>query len=248
MNFDPEGALLQVGADYGAMTGLFRQSVAEVTVLDEDANALETVKLRYPMARNIRLKQSTLAGYAAGLPQEDLYDYVVFAGTLRAPYEENIRAAKSLLKPDGVLIVAAANSLAMKYWAGTAREENALSKKKLLELLSGENTHFYYPMPDYRTPVSIYSDSYLPKKGDLTRVVPAYDYPRYHMMDMGEGFDEVCEAGVFDLYANSYLVFWSADRKRLHPKEDQIFIKYNKTRRETFQIKTAICTDRRMPG
>lgn len=250
-DFDPEGSLLQVGADYGAMTGLFRQSVGEVTVLDEDANSLETVRLRYPMARNIRYKNASLAVCAEEAREVEnaggkrkAYDYIVFAGTLCKPYEENIQAAKSLLKPDGVLIVAVANSLAMKYWAGTAREGNALSKKKLLELLSEESASFYYPMPDYRTPVSIYSDSYLPKKGDLTRVVPAYDYPKYHMMDMGEGFDEVCEADVFDLYANSYLVFWSQERKRLHPKEDQIFIKYNKTRKETFQIKTAICTDR----
>ena len=51
----------------------------------------------------------------------------------------------------------------------------------------------------------------LPKKGDLTRVTPAYDYPPYHLMEQGEKFDTVCEAGLFDLYANSYLVFWSAD-------------------------------------
>lgn len=241
-DFNPEAELLQVGADYGAMTGLFRGSVGQVTVLDADANALETVKLRYPVARNIRYVESALTTYAD--QAEAAYDYIVFAGTLQAPYEENIEAAKSLLKPDGVLIVAVANSLGMKYWAGSAREENALSKKRLKELLPEENSRFYYPMPDYRTPVSIYSDSYLPKKGDLTRTVPAYDYPSYHMMDMGEGFDEVCEAGLFDLYANSYLIFWSPDGKRLHPEEDQIFLKYNKTRKEAFQIKTAICTDR----
>lgn len=242
-DFRPDARLLQVGADYGAMTGLFRGSVEQVTVLDAEAEALETVKLRYPMARNIQYVAAELTEYAEAEAQA--FDYVVFAGTLAAPYEENIRAAKTLLKPDGVLIVAAANSLAMKYWAGTAREEHAISKTRLLELLSAEHSRFYYPMPDYRLPVSIYSDSYLPKKGDLTRTVPAYDYPKYHMMDMGEGFDEVCEAGHFDLYANSYLVFWSADVTRLYPEEDQIYIKYNKTRRETFQIKTAICTNRK---
>ena len=180
------------------------------------------------------------------------YDYVIFAGTLAAPYEEHIRAAKSLLKPTGILIVAAANALGMKYFAGTSEEENALTKRQLTELLCGEKEtqsmaeesgalKFYYPMPDYKTPVSIYSDAYLPKKGDLTRVTPAYDYPPYHMMEMGEKFDTVCEAGLFDLYANSYLVFWSADPKQLHKDDERIFIKYNKTRREEFQIKTCIC-------
>lgn len=244
-DFDPAAELLQVGADYGAMTGLFRGSVAQVTVLDEDKKALETVKQRYPAAANISYVCGTLTEYAKQQAGEGKrYDYVVMAGTLQAPYEENIQRAKSLLKPDGVLIAAAANALGMKYWAGAKREEDALTKNRLKALMGDEadgQLRFYYPMPDYRTPVSIYSDEYLPKKGDLTRVTPAYDYPPYHMMNMGEGFDTVCEDGVFDLYANSYLVFWSRKQEKIRPEEDRIYIKYNKTRNERFQIRTSIC-------
>lgn len=250
--FEPEAELLQVGADYGAMTGLFRTSVAEVTVLDADEQALKTVEMRYPGAANIRYERKTLTAYAeseqkkAGMQNSGKrFDYVVIAGTLQAPYEENIDAARTLLKPDGVLILASANALGMKYFAGSREEECELTKPELMKLLTGQ-PRFYYPMPDYRTPVSIYSDRYLPKKGDLTRVTPAYDYPCYHMMDMGEKFDVVCEAGLFDLYANSYLVFWSPDPERLKSgaaadSNERIFIKYNKTRREEFQIKTCIC-------
>ena len=72
-------------------------------------------------------------------------------------------------------------------------------------------------------------------------MIPAYDYPQYHVMDMGEGFDAVCEDGKFDLYANSYLVFWSADEEKLRRQSERIYIKYNKTRKEEFQIKTCIC-------
>lgn len=104
--------------------------------------------------------------------------------------------------------MALANALGMKYFAGTVEEENALTKRQLAELLCGDKEtqsmadesgtlKFYYPMPDYKTPVSIYSDAYLPKKGDLTRVTPAYDYPPYHLMEQGEKFDTVCEAGLF---------------------------------------------------
>ena len=255
-DFKSDASLLQVGADYGAMTGLFRRSVSRVTVLDESKKALETVQMRYPGAPNIRYEEGTLSDYAQkhkkeaedAQKSEQKYDYIVFAGTLEAPYEEQIQTAKSLLAPDGVLIIAVANTLGMKYFAGSREDENALSKKQILELLYGiEKTvsmsgraEFYYPMPDYRTPVSIYSDQYLPKKGDLTRVTPAYDYPPYHMMDMGEKFDEVCEAGVFDLYANSYLVFWQANAS-MQASDRRIYIKYNKTRREQFQIKTCIC-------
>lgn len=241
--FHPEGELLQVGADYGAMTGLFRTSVAQVTVVDEDANALRTVELRYPGAANIRYENSSLSDLkekrSAGGEKTEGFDYVVFAGTLQAPYEEQLQAAKALLKPDGVLIAAVPNALGMKYFAGTAEEANAMTKTQLAQLLPGGR--FYYPMPDYRTPVSIYSDQYLPKKGDMTRVTPAYDYPGYHMMDMGEKFDTACEAGLFDLYANSYLVFWSSSPERLEKGEEPVYVKYNKTRKEIFQIKTCIC-------
>jgi len=287
-DFEPEAKILQVGADYGAMTGFFCSCAGNVTVLDEDAASLETVKLRLPGRQNLICVQDSLMGYAQKLAEKvtanladtavnmavaaaqaeaaggamaagrGTYDYVIMAGTLEAPYEENIRAAKSLLKENGVLIVAAENALGMKYWAGSHKSENALTKRQLTALLGGRQERdvgqersgrqedagslkFYYPMPDYRTPISIYTDRYLPKKGDLTRVTPAYDYPRYHMMDMGEGFDAVCDDGLFDLYANSYLVFWSADAKRLAAEQERIFIKYNKTRREQFQIKTCIC-------
>ncbi len=244
-DFNPEGTLLQVGADYGAMTGLFRTCVKQVTVLDEEESALETVRMRNPGAANIRYERGSLREYRdrAG---DKRYDYVVFAGTLFAPYRENIEAAKALLKDSGVLIVAAANALGMKYFAGSREEENALTKKQLSELLEEKESgrmrmRFYYPMPDYRTPTGIYSDFYLPKKGDLTRVTPAYDYPPYHMMDMGEKFDAVCEAELFDQYANSYLVFWSRDSRQIGGSDIRIYIKYNKTRREEFQIRTCIC-------
>ncbi|MGL5434831.1 MAG: glycosyltransferase [Lachnospiraceae bacterium] len=240
--FDPKAALLQVGADYGAMTGLYSETVRTVTVLDGDQNALDTAALRHSDKENIAYVKDSLVRFAAD-PGSPGFDYVVIAGMLKAPYEENIRAAKALLKPDGVLIVAAANPLGMKYLAGTEKEPDGLSKQTLVKLL-GDDSRFYYPMPDYRTPVSIYSDEYPPGKGDMTRVVPAYDYPRFHLMDMGESFDTVCEDGLFEWYANSYLVFWSPRREKLRPEEDRIFIKYNKTRNESFQIKTCICENR----
>ena len=238
-DFDPQASLLQVGADYGAMTGLFRTRVAEVVVLDPDQAALDTVEQRCPGAANVRCHCGQLTRYAAQGAGEKRFDYVVFAGTLSAPYEAQIQAAKALLKPEGVLIVAAANPLGMKYLAGSRDEENGLTGPQLKTLLAGGQ--FYYPMPDYRTPVSIYSDRYLPKKGDLTRVTPAYDYPPYHMVDMGAKFDTVCEAGMFPQYANSYLVFWSENPAKIQGSVERVFIKYNKTRKDIFQIKTCIC-------
>lgn len=283
-DFDPEAELLQVGADYGAMTGLFLSSVAKVTVLDEDAKALKTVQIRFPDAANVEYVQGSLTEYAGqnlGEPAQESranpeavretarsshgcrrYDYVTLVGQDADISPETIQAAKKLLKPHGVLIAAVPNALGMKYFAGTTPEPNSLTRSQVERLFMepeeqgvpekeaalpaegfGRDSalRFFYPMPDYRTPITIYSDDYLPKKGDLTKTMYAYDYPRYHTMDMGERFDLVCGEGMFAQYANSYLVFWSRDREKLYPEENRIFIKYNKTRKEAFQIRTCIC-------
>lgn len=239
--FEPEAELLQVGADYGAMTGLYHTSVKKVTVLDTDEKALETVRMRCSIAMNVEYVKNDLTGFAAAEPNRS-FDYVVMAGSKSERVTASqIDAAKALLKPDGVLILAVPNALGIKYLAGVQAEEHGLTKCQIVSLLGSEaDMKFYYPMPDYRTPISIYSDEYLPKKGDLTRVIPAYDYPRYHTIDMGEKLDLTCESGMFDQYANSYLVFWCADAKKLNQAAERAFIKYNKTRKEQFQIMTAI--------
>ncbi|MEW3562678.1 class I SAM-dependent methyltransferase, partial [Enterococcus avium] len=84
------------------------------------------------------------------------------------------------------------------------------TKKNLEELLAGGS--FYYPMPDYKLPSVIYSDRYLPKKGDLTGMPALYDYPEYLLMDVGAAYDAVCEDGQFENFANSFLVIWSAHK------------------------------------
>ncbi|MGN0158008.1 MAG: glycosyltransferase [Brotaphodocola sp.] len=241
--FEQKAELLQIGADYGAMTGLYCTSVSRVTVLDTEEKALETARMRCFFAGNVEYVKQDVMGFASADPQKT-FDYVVMTGGKTERVEpEQIAAAKKLLKADGVLILAVPNALGMKYLAGAQSEEHSLTKQQIKSLLGdAKNMKFYYPMPDYRTPISIYSDAYLPKKGDLTRVIPAYDYPRYHTIDMGEKLDLACESGVFDQYANSYLVFWSKDTKKLNQITERAFIKYNKTRKEQFQIMTVIGT------
>lgn len=201
--FAPDASLLQVGSDYGALTGLYSRRVREVTVLDPDKNNLSVNRMRYEDRKNIRY----IAGNLSSLGGET-FDYVVFVGSLTRPYEEQIEKAKSLLNPGGKLILAVCSRLGLKYQAGARPDETRLSREEVLELL-GENVEMYYPMPDYRIPITLYSDTYLPGKGDLTHAVLAYDYPKYLRFDLGKMYDEVCEGKQFETFANSFLAIWS---------------------------------------
>ena len=206
-DFNPEAKLLSVGADYGALTGLYSKRVKEVVVLEPLEAQVDIVKTRYPEADNISFAAETLVKHAG--THAETYDYVMMIGSLEAPYGETLAAAKSLVKPGGSLVLAVCNKFGMKYWAGCRREENSLSRKELVSLIGSDGeASWYYPMPDYKIPITVYSETYLPGKGDLTHTITAYDYPKYLRMDIGEKYDEVCEDGEFEQYANSYLVIW----------------------------------------
>ncbi len=207
--FKPEGCLLQVGSDYGALTGLYSRRVSQVTVLEEQKENLEVNKLRHEHRNNIRYVQGNLESF-----HDTAYDYVVLVGSMTEDYKNQIQQAKHFLKPDGVLILAVCNRLGLKYQAGAQPDQVSLYREELVSLLCGDNRDqgsavFYYPMPDYRLPMTIYSDSYLPVKGDLTHTILAYDYPKYIRFDLGKMYDQVCEAGEFPNFANSFLTIWS---------------------------------------
>lgn len=262
--FHPDGRLLQVGSDYGALTGVYSKKTALVDVLDESEEDLKVNWLRHVQIegrQNINYYTGDIEAYLDSMCQEG-YDYIVFAGSLKEDGRRQIQAARRLLKPQGQLIIAVCNPFGMKYWAGASKDRFSFSKNQLEKLLSGDDgkgqLKFYYPMPDYKLPVTIYSDQYLPAKGDLTDTITAYDYPRYLLMDVGASYDAVCEDGQFDRFANSFLAVWTKDKEdtggeitkkaregdRENPWEIQ-YVKYNRTRRECFQIKTVIKGDGR---
>lgn len=207
--FEPSASLLQAGSDYGALTGLYSRRVSHVTVLDLNQNNLSFNRLRHQDRNNIRYVNGDFDSI-----HQETFDYVVMTGSLKEPVKEQIEKAKNLLKPGGKLIISVCNRLGLKYQAGAVPDKIRLSRTELMELLCGKEqaegeVSFYYPMPDYKLPVTLYSDAYLPAKGDLTHAILAYDYPKYLRFDLGKMFDEVCEGKQFETFANSFLTIWS---------------------------------------
>lgn len=210
--FRAEGSLLEVGSDYGALTGLYSRKVNEVVVLEESLDSLEAGRIRHGEVDNVLYVEASLEGYARN--QESTkgkrFDYVMMIGSLEPDCEPQIAAAKALLKPGGELILAVCNPFGIKYWAGAERDSVSFSKKGITRLLGGGRgeLEFYYPMPDYKLPITIYSQSYLPAKGDWTNTLTAYDYPEYMLLDVDAAYDAVCEDGQFEQFANSFLTIW----------------------------------------
>ena len=65
---------------------------------------------------------------------------------------------------------------------------------------------FYYPYPDYKLPMQIYSDDYLPKVGELSQNYNNLDQERVEVFREKDGFDFAITHHLFPEVSNSFLV------------------------------------------
>ena len=166
---------------------------------------------------------------------EEKFDYITLIGVFeysegyigtKEPYVEMLRRISRHLKPGGKIVIAIENRLGLKYWAGCTEDHEGtyfeglegypktkgvktFSRTELSNIISqaGEFlTSFYYPYPDYKFPMTIYSDEYLPKKGELSHAFANYDRERIFLFDEPRVYDSLIESGLFPEFSNSFLV------------------------------------------
>ncbi|MCX6991532.1 MAG: class I SAM-dependent methyltransferase [Kiritimatiellaeota bacterium] len=229
--FRRDAALLEIGAGCGALTGLFAERVAQVTAVELSAKRSRIIERRYADRPNLEI----MAGNFTDMVFERSFDYVTLIGVLeytRAfiqtpdPYGRLLSRIAAVLKPGGVLIVAVENRLGLKYFAGarddhTGRQFDGIegypagggaetfSRDELGRLLCAggftEQT-FYYPHPDYKLPVEIFSDTFLPAANHMLADAPNYDQERLKLFSEQRAFSTIIRDGKFPQFANSFLV------------------------------------------
>lgn len=233
--FSPEGTLLEIGAGCGALTGLFCRKTARVTAIDLSRRRSAINAARNGKYGNLEI----LVGNFEDIRIEETFDYVTLIGVLeyagyyisgREPYLEMLRRVRSFLKPGGRLIIAIENKFGLKYWAGApedhtgglfdgigdyaaGKEVRTFSRPELIRLLKEAGfakQEFFYPMPDYKLPDTIYSDHFLPRPGMLGSAPAAYDRERLALFHEPTVWEALLNDGQFPYFANSFLVFAGA--------------------------------------
>lgn len=237
IDFNSRQTLLEVGAGCGAITGLFCQKLRSVVAVEYSERRLDILKNRHKEYNNLELVTGNIQDYKA----REKFDFVTSIGVLeysgryianKNPYNEFIRTAKQFLKPTGKLIIAIENRFGLKYWSGAPEDHTGryfdglenypedrgiktFSKKELTKLLRDEGLRkieFYYPTPDYKFPVQIFSDENLPTENlpVKTSLLPSY-HPlgREYIFDEKKVMQGIYENDMFDFFANSFLVIAS---------------------------------------
>lgn len=229
--FAPGASLLELGAGCGALTGLFCEKLGRVVAVELSERRSAVIRARFGMFPNL----TVLAGNLMEAPITGMFDYVTAIGVLeyaRAfipgpdPYGAFLGRAARHLAPSGTLLLALENKFGLKYFAG-AREDHTgrpfeslegyphpdpvetFSRSEIADLLARHgfsDQTFYYPHPDYKLPVEIFSDNYLPDVHAKLDASLNLDQDRFRCFDEKLAMANIIRSGAFTFFANSFLI------------------------------------------
>jgi SAM-dependent methyltransferase len=229
--FKENASCLEIGGGCGAITGALCESLFEVKVVELSKRRASIIYERHKAFDNLEI----IVGNLNDIEFNQKFDYITLNGVLEyagsftktdAPYKDFLKQIKQYLKPDGKLIVAIENRYGLKYFAGakedhTGKEFDGITGyignknvrtfgKKELEVLLAESGYpqqeFYYPHPDYKMPMEIYSQYKLPSSYDMLSPAPNFDNERYELFNETLAFQGIIENGQYEFFANSFLV------------------------------------------
>jgi len=229
--FKKNASCLEIGGGCGAITGALCQNLEKVTVVELSKRRSSINLERHKHFDNLEI----IVGNLNEIQFEEKFDYITLNGVLEYagsftktdnPYSDFLKQIKKYLKPDGKLIIAIENRYGLKYFAGakedhTGKEFDGLNgypeisfvrtfgKKELENLLVKSGYHeqeFYYPHPDYKMPMEIYSQNWLPSVDTLLSPAPNFDSQRYELFNETSTYHGIIENAQYEFFANSFLV------------------------------------------
>lgn len=229
--FKEGSSLLEIGGDFGALTGVFCDRCGKVAVLENSPYRAEAICKRYRSRNNLSVYIETPESFQCS----EQFDYIMLAGGLEdigrggmlvKDYGAYIKRLESWLKPDGKLLLAVDNRYGLRYFCGTPERHTGIpfrginqypdslagrtfSRRELISILeeAGFPYHkFYYPLPDYLVPQLIYSEEYLPQKDVCERLVFYYENAGTLVANERDLYADIIENHVFEFFANSFFV------------------------------------------
>ena len=222
--------VLEIGAGMGAVTGTLCREAGTVTAVELTVNRARVLFERHSHFDNLTVR----VGNFNRMKFDRKFDVITLIGVFEyaALFTENgepaafLKRIRGLLKSGGKLLIAIENRFGLKYWCGALEDHlskpyvglrgydrkvgiETYSRHDLSEILSScgfVQQQFFYPLPDYKFPLVIYSDRYLPR-GRLSDKVKDY-YTGRPMLTLNERdvLVDVVENGAFPFMANSFLV------------------------------------------
>lgn len=180
-----KGKVLEIGAGCGAITRFLGENGGQILALEGSPRRAAIAAERTRDLSNVVV----LAERFDDFKGDELFDAITLIGVLEyaslfssdheSPALSMLKKAKSLLKPDGHLLIAIENQLGLKYFSGAPEDHLGITmygledryrkqqpqtygKKALQKILSHagySRSEFLAPFPDYKVPKSIITEA-----------------------------------------------------------------------------------------
>lgn len=238
--FEKDSSILEIGCGMGAITNMLCEKCNDVTAVELSKKRATAALLRCRERENLEIIVGNLNDikFDKKFDYITLIGVLEYQGTYtdtENPYVDFLTEIKKLLKPNGKLLVGIENKYGLKYWCGakedhtgipfdgmnqytlTEKKVRTFSKAELEEMVKASgfaNSYFYYPMPDYKLPTVVYSQEKLPGNENMQNVRPYYVPDKTTLIadEMGM-YKDIIANGVFEFFANSFLVECSDDNQ-----------------------------------
>lgn len=232
-------SVLEIGAGCGAVTGVLCEKAGNVVAVELTKRRAEILANRHKEATNLEV----IVGNLGDIKFEKKFDVVTLIGVLeyagsfypsQNPHHDFLAQAKSLLNEGGELIVAIENQFGLKYWAGAAEDHTGkrfdgimgyslesvaqtFGREELHDLITAagfEDVQFFYPHPDYKLPVQVFSDDWLPSADQLESLFLSYEPDPVRFFHEKPAYEGIIKNGMYPFFANSFLVSCKVGGKR----------------------------------
>lgn len=257
---DKSSKVLEVGSGCGAVTGALSRKAGLVTCVELSKKRSRINAYRHRERDNITIHVGNFQDIEPELPRD--YDYICLIGVFEygksylggeRPYETFLEKLLPHLARGGRILIAIENQYGLKYFAGCREDHVGTYFSGIENYASGGEArtfgrnglerifqncglgeyHFYYPYPDYKFMTALYSDEYLPGKGELFNNLRNFDADRLLLFDEKNAFDGILEEGLFPLFSNSYMVV-------IGRGFDVKYVKYSNDRAPEYAVRTEI--------
>lgn len=221
MDFEKDTKVLYLNSGCGTFTSFFSDFAKQVDCVDNSKVKCEINHFRNQDLSNVNIYVGELNRFKNELSQ-NRYNYIFINEATCKSFEE-METLKSLLEKNGKIILSCVNKYGLKYWSGTKYSKanktfdilydyDCLCKKTIENYCKeyNMNNKIYYLYPDEKNTMMIYSDAILPKEGELVKNYYT-DEERIILFDEIKAFNSIIHDGVFDMFANAYLVIIEGD-------------------------------------
>lgn len=224
-SFKEDASVLEIGGEFGALTGALCDSCDSVTVVENSLLKARAIAQRYEKRNNL----SVVVGTIDDIVFNKKYDYIVCFRELeyvKKGYSDYLQKLENLLTEDGIVLLEVDNQYGIKYMSGQKEIHSNIpfdsfaaypnkdlgkgfNRAELIDIIKNSNfekSKFLYPFPDYIAPRAIYSDSMLPTEASIERLVTYYDDASTMVADDISIYKDIIANGVFSFASNSFIV------------------------------------------